>query len=621
MKRSITLVLLTAWAVLAAAVCQADEAKEQELLAVLRSEAPEAEKAIACKLLAIHGSGAAAADLAPLLSNPQLASWARIALEAIPGSEADEALRKATESLDGLLLVGVINSIGVRRDAQAVESLAKQLANKDAEVASAAAVALGRIGNDGAVQTLRQALRNAPGEVRSAVAEGCVLSAERRLTEGKTDEAAEIYDEVRQAEVPQQRVLEATRGAILARGDEGVPLLLEQLRSPERKFFQMALSTAREFPGEQVDQALAQEITRAEPERAALIIQAAADRPETVVLAAVLQAAQQGAKPVRLSAINALQRVGDDSCLAALLKIATDADPELAQAAKDTLAELPGDNIDARVVALLPEAEGKMYPVLIELVGRRRIEATDTLLQALDHNDPAVRHAALAALGETVDLKGLPVLIAQVVTPKHSQDVAAAQQALKTASVRMPDREACAAELAAALQRSSSSDTEVALLETLGAVGGSKALATMAAAAKSSSPELQDASTRLLGEWMTADAAPVLLDLAKSAPGEKYQVRALRGYIRIARQFVLPEQQRIEMCRNALAAARQTAEQKLVLDVLKRYPSRNTLQVALQAREIPAIREDAGLAARAIADNLASKGIDVREQLSNAGLR
>ena len=35
----------------------------------------------------------------------------------------------------------------------------------------------------------------------------------------------------------------------------------------------------------------------------------------------------------------------------------------------------------------------------------------------------------------------------------------------------------------------------------------------------------------------------------------------LRGYIRIARQFIMPEGQRVEMCRNALDACRQPAEQ------------------------------------------------------------
>ena len=100
-------VLLAALLVMAAASARAADApsaspeKEQELLAVLRSDAPPAEKAITCKLLAIHGSSAAVPDLAKLLPDEQLASWARIALEAIPGDAADEALRKAAESLQG----------------------------------------------------------------------------------------------------------------------------------------------------------------------------------------------------------------------------------------------------------------------------------------------------------------------------------------------------------------------------------------------------------------------------------------------------------------------------------------------------------------------------------------
>ncbi|MFN9971727.1 MAG: PBS lyase, partial [Phycisphaerae bacterium] len=103
-----------------------------------------------------------------------------------------------------------------------------------------------------------------------------------------------------------------------------------------------------------------------------------------------------------------------------------------------------------------------------------------------------------------------------------------------------------------------------------GMMGGTKALSAVAAAAKSKDSQLQDAASRLLGEWMTEDAAPVLLELAR-LPGNPFQVRAIRGYIRIARQFVLPEEQRMEMCRTAFDASRQSAEKKLVLDVLKRY--------------------------------------------------
>ncbi len=155
----------------------------------------------------------------------------RTAIEAIPGDEADEALRAAADSLDGRLLVGMINSIGVRRDTGAVDALIKRLQDTDANVASAAAVALGRIGNPAAATALRQSLAAAPAQVRSAIAEGCVLCAERLHADGNAAEAIAIYDEVRNADLPEQRIIEATRGAILARNQEGIPLLLEQLRS------------------------------------------------------------------------------------------------------------------------------------------------------------------------------------------------------------------------------------------------------------------------------------------------------------------------------------------------------------------------------------------------------
>ena len=593
--------------------------KEQELLAVLKSDAAPADKAITCKQLAIYGSAAAVPELAKLLPIPELSSWARIALESIPGPEADEALRTATESLQGRLLVGTINSIGVRRDAAAVAALSGKLKDADAEVAAAAAVALGRIGNDDASKALRTALADSSAEVRSFVAEGCVLCAERLHSEGKSADAIAIYDEVRAADVHLQRIVEATRGAILARGQDGIPLLVEQLHAEDRALFRLALGTAREFPGSEIDKVLVTEMTKSPDDRAALIVQAMADRKETVVLTAILKAAEQGPLAVRLSAVDALARVGDVTCLNSLLKIAVDKDAELSVAAKNTLAELPGDNVNAQIVALLPKAEGATYPLLIELVGKRRIEAVPQLLKALDNNSGVVRTAALVALGETVSLQQLSVLIDQVVAPKKSEDAEIAQKALKAASIRMADREACAKELSAAVDRVKSVPVKGTLLQILGAMGGTNALQAVGKAAKSTDAQLQDISSRLLGEWMTEDAAPVLLELAK-IPSNPYQVRALRGYIRIARQFVLPDAKRTEMCQTAFDAARQTAEKKLVLDILKRYPTVDNLKMSIKLMKVPELKDDATQAMLVIAQKLSGKGVDVKELLATAGI-
>ena len=155
---------------------RADERKptddqEAKYLAVLQSDAPAAEKALACKGLAIYGGKDAVPALAPLLADEQLASWARIALQTIPDPAAEDALRQAMRKLQGRLLIGVINSIAVRRDAKAVDGLIERLKDADPEVASAAAVALGHIGGPAAAKTLEASLADAPAATPRAAAE------------------------------------------------------------------------------------------------------------------------------------------------------------------------------------------------------------------------------------------------------------------------------------------------------------------------------------------------------------------------------------------------------------------------------------------------------------------
>ena len=111
--------------------------KQRELIRALQSDTAPENKAIACKQLAVCGTKDAVPALAALLSDPRLASWARIALEAIPGPAADAALRRAMGKLSGQLLIGAINSIAVRRDTKAVSGLVKKLKDADPDVATA----------------------------------------------------------------------------------------------------------------------------------------------------------------------------------------------------------------------------------------------------------------------------------------------------------------------------------------------------------------------------------------------------------------------------------------------------------------------------------------------------
>jgi HEAT repeat protein len=99
-------------------------------------------KAKACQRLGAVGDKSAVPALAALLIDPQLGHYARVGLEAFADPSVDEALRAALDKAQGKMLIGVINSIAARKDARAIEPLAKLLRHPDSNVARAVELAL-----------------------------------------------------------------------------------------------------------------------------------------------------------------------------------------------------------------------------------------------------------------------------------------------------------------------------------------------------------------------------------------------------------------------------------------------------------------------------------------------
>src|ERR1035437_3223083 len=495
--------------------------KERALISLLRYHAPPAEKAVACKQLAIYGSKDAVPALAPLLSDPHLASWARIALEAIPGPAPEAALRSAMGKLQGNLLIGVINSIAVRRDSKAVSRLVKKLKVEaaDADVASAAAVALGRIGGDKAAKALSRSLASASAALRPAVAEGCVLCAEQLLAQGKPSDAIKLYDTVRAAPVPRQKMLEATRGAILARQSAGLPLLLEQLRSPDKALFGIGLRTARELPGRAVTEALAAELPRTTPDRQSFLLVALADRSDDAVLPAVVAAAGSGPQKLRLTAVGVLDRLGNPAGVPVLLVAAADTDADLAQAALAALARLSGSGVDADLLARLPSSTGKTRPVLLLLAGKRHLDrALPAIVKSAEDPDAGVRAAAVQAIGILGDDKQVASLVQLLQSAQSPEEGAGIEMALLAISGRSGAR-AVPALLPLAQNRDSA--LRIIALHVLASAGGPGALAAVRSAVEDKDETVQDEAVRTLSTWPNnwpedSGVAEPLLALARS---------------------------------------------------------------------------------------------------------
>ena len=198
--------------------------RESELLAVLKSSSSDKDKADACLELARIGTKASVAPLAALLSDEKLAHMARYALEPIPDPAVDDALRDALGKLKGRLLIGVIGSIGVRRDNKGVGPLSGLVKDADPEVAQAAARALGNIGNPVAAEVLEGTLETAPAANLLALCEGLLRCAEALSTRGQPTAALAIYDRLNQPRVPPQVREGAARKARILRQEKGMTI-------------------------------------------------------------------------------------------------------------------------------------------------------------------------------------------------------------------------------------------------------------------------------------------------------------------------------------------------------------------------------------------------------------
>ena len=571
--------------------------QEKDLIAVLQSNAPQAEKANACKDLAIYGSAQAVPALAPLLADKELASWARIAIEAIPGPASDAALRDALGIVQGRLLVGTINSIAVRRDQRAVNALVQKLGHANASVASAAAVALGHIGGPQAAEALTQSLNAAPAGVRSAVAEGCILAAEWFLAEGQTAEAIKLYDTVRKATVPEQRQLEAIRGAILARKSAGVPLLIEQLRSDNREKLGIGLRAARELSGQDVTEALAAELERLDAQRRPLLLLALADRSDAAVLPTVLKAAQSSQTDLRITATTILIRLGDVSCVPVLLDAAIAQDPQLAEAAMETLVRLPGKDVDADLLGRLASARAKRLQVLIELAGQRQISvALAPVASRLHDSNAGIRAAAVETVGIIGQDAQCVDLVKLLQETNNSKERAGIEKALLAISGRCGTR--CLVHLRPLTQ---SRDNEIHMigLHALAIIGGPEALASVKSAIKSAESKVQDEAVRILSTWPNnwpedVEAGQALLTMASSAGKLTHQVLGLRGYLQYIRgNKTISNDEKVAKIKAVQSHIKRAQEKRQVIAVLGEAPSASALDLLKTLAEDPAVLEEA----------------------------
>lgn len=286
----------------------------------LGSQATDDCKGFLLEQLSLIGSAQQVPALAALASHESLGSLARAALERIPGKGASAALRRAMRELEGAELVGVINSLGQRRDTPSVPAIAALLSSTDHAVVEAAADALGKIGGRGAVEALLRLPAESAGAGRLAAADALLKCADRLLAAGSRERAVTIYEHLSAPDQSAHVRAAAFVGLASCAGDKAAELLLGALHGADSALHAAAARCIRTLGDGDLAKRIADELTTFESAVQAQVIHAFRDRGDPAVVPAVAEVVASDSPEVRIAAVRALGRLGDASTASVLIQ-------------------------------------------------------------------------------------------------------------------------------------------------------------------------------------------------------------------------------------------------------------------------------------------------------------
>lgn len=594
-------------------------------------------KMLAAKRLGLCGTVKSISTLVPMLAERDMGMYARFAMEPMPFPEVDTAFRHATTTLSGSQLVGVLTSIGVRRDAAAVESLKPLLKNSDPMVVRATYSTIGHIGTKECGDILMSVLGkdSITPENDKAVCDAAMTCAEH-LAAADFSATIRLYEAVLQSSARMFLKEAALFSHIMVNKKEGLKIAATYLTDENQGMFEAAVQSIRLFPAEQsaIVRTIVPVLPTLSPDRQGTVLESLAGCRDGDAVAEAEKLAQKFAKDtaappiLRLAAARTLGTVNKSENVSLLLTMATESDTTAAAAISGnddsaaiaaaistaafvSLVRLTDPKTDDTIVSYVA-SKGKLDTVSIRLAKERRITGITPLLEKeVANTSSPLRSEAIDAVGETATLSSLPSVAKFLDTAKSDEETKQIIVTLSAICARMPQKESI--DVVAGLLTGPYSDkVKVAAVELMRTIGGAKAIEIVTELVFSSpNPVLVDRATQTLGIWDSPDTmdeiAAALLRVAKSAKDNRDRVRGVRGYIRLARQFLFPEDKRIAMIHESFNVAQRNEDKALIFAIFGRYPSEPMLQAAMKYVSIPTFTEEACEAAVAVAEKLQNK--------------
>jgi len=576
---------------------------EKRLLTVVESsEATMPGKQFACQMLRIVGSSKCVPAMAKLLADDKLSHMARSVLIEMHDPAVEEVLRKALAQTDGKLRIGIINTIGDRKDRSSVRAIAAFLQGDDEATVRSALNAVGKIGTAQAADTLKRFSESRkPAWAQEAWAHAYLRCADEMTAAGEPGQT--IYEEL----FTHEEYPAAVRaGALSHLPDTPAPRIIALLFSDDPIMARAAASAIISVPGNGKTKEFVRELLlpSTPAKNKAVLLDVLAIRGDAQgITDSVNKLAGDQDPAVRQAAIKSLARLGSADSIP-LLTAALKEGGTIASDANKSLVELQGDGV---VPALIKQSETGDVAVRAAtfkvLADRGEAEALPVFRRAIKDPYEKIRRAGfktLAALGTQEDMT---MLVAMLLAEKDDSERRQIAGALSDIGARMTDTSARSEPILKAIP-TADPPAKASLFSVLSSLGGDKSLQAVRAALAEEG-EVRKAAVRALADWPDLSPMPDLLGVAKDGKDKAEQIVALRGYIRLAG---LPAARgKVQFYREAMEAATRPEEKWLVLAGLANVAQPEALKVVEPCLEDPKLQREAFAAYEKIGESLAGR--------------
>lgn len=506
--------------ILAAVVARAATPGEEALLKVaLDPTAGRMERTHAFDALRAIAREESIPVLAALLQDKAWSYPARMAIEAIPGARAEQALLSALQAArDDEIRGGLINSLGHRALAAAVPVIEPHASSPNPTLAAAALNALGSIKGSAAAAALSRF--TPPEHLKEIWGDACVRVAEAEPRAAASGSRKLLELVLARGAAPQQAaaMLELARIAT-----DPAAVVIDALRTGDAATRFAALAAVRQFDlGPGLGANLPTAMASLSPEVQAQVLSVLRDRGDRTYAEMARTALAASDAGLRAAGAQLLSVVGESRDAAALGRLML-GENEPAHSARLALARIPGEETTALLLEAFRAGGDRREAALQVLVARGHRALVPDLLAVEAFADPTfARKAAeaVAVLGTPADL-GRALETYRQLGPAERKVLEIPIRRL-AAKHSLPDAPAAAVVAAA---KELPENQRGALVLTLAAIGGNVAYHAVLDFAKAPATPLRQVAVRAFGTW--SDLRPISVLFAIAREDTDAEVRAM----------------------------------------------------------------------------------------------